>query len=476
MANEVKKRSLPGVWKIGVGLLAVIGILGLGFFLLSSRFVSANFIAEETEKNLNCRVQLGDVSWGFPGTLTLTDVRIAPRDKLVADGVKHDERPPLESEGQIEVGLGTVKVDAGGLVTGKLRLREILLEDVVVKSSIDEDGKFSLEDLFEETDGEGDADDGEGDESTGTDEEDDSKKVASDKSDSKEKSGEDDGTAVPPTLDLFRLKNGKFIAHAEETESIIELDGLNIEVRDFDIDPASLEEHRSANVHIDTAMKIFTEDRSFQWAEFNLETDGEVALLDETGEFNPDLDYTFVVKKGSRIADLPTLGKLGQAIGALKNVGIELKALGRKLEFDEDARMVMRLRDGDLSMLEPGVIHFSGHRLTLDSGSYVQTGNNNHRFEGELLLSDELSKDAIEESVDFFVDKVGVNEEIVRPLLMTTFKPALKEARLWLPFVSKEDLSRPKVDLKVKLKNPIEALEEDSGRTAIKLLEGLLRN
>ena len=51
----------------------------------------------------------------------------------------------------------------------------------------------------------------------------------------------------------------------------------------------------------------------------------------------------------------------------------------------------------------------------------------------------------------------------------------MKDGRVWLPFVSKGDLSKPEVDLNVKLKNPLDAFEEDAGKAAIQLLEGLFR-
>ncbi len=108
-------------------------------------------MVEKLEKSINSRVQVGKISIGLLGNVELKNVIIAERDNLAELKVPHDERSTLES-GALNLVSVSFHVFLLDILSRKVTIKSIMVDGMLVKMELLEDGSSSIEKLFAKPD------------------------------------------------------------------------------------------------------------------------------------------------------------------------------------------------------------------------------------------------------------------------------------------------------------------------------------
>ncbi|NOR45149.1 MAG: hypothetical protein GQ534_06130, partial [Candidatus Delongbacteria bacterium] len=167
---------------------------------------------------------------------------------------------------------------------------------------------------------------------------------------------------------------------------------------------------------------------------------------------NPEVIYNITIGKNSFISGLVALEKLKTTLATLSKIGLDLKILSEKAELTKDAETKIKYKEGKVSFLEDLTLETKGYDLALSKDSWFNILNNQHNFNGNLLISKGESEKILKE-VDKFIDEQSAkikNKEIefdtekIKKELLTGL---VQDGRIKIGFSSKGDISDPKVKI-----------------------------
>lgn len=478
--SELKPKSGKRKWLKWaiICLLVLIVAAVVTVTMVAKNFLTADALVAKFEGKYNCRLQIGDFKVsGLTGTtrIELTDISLAERDEVADAGTPHSERTQVVG-GVLLIQSATLEANATDLLKKIITLKDVSISGLSYYSVIQTDGSHRLDPLFEPPVKINGAANPKFEEQMRRRDEAKARRKMKPEERKKQEAKEFNAAELPmaATMQSLRISNSNIELKLRKTKNRISIRDIDLELSELDIDPADLKYHNSAKLKFTAAIDLEDNDRTVKYAELKISSDGTVTPFDEiTGDVNPDISYDITMHAGSRIEEVPALVKAGKE--KLQKYGVSVEEIGRNLVMEKDTTMKLAFFESELHTVADFEIFFSGHQLMLAKGSWWNSGSNLHEIPGSILISKEITAKARGQAEEFLAAKYGLNQELVTTIADVLLAPVSRDDRLWMPFVSSGDFSRPKVDVPwEELQDAADLIKDEAKGKAMELLDGLL--
>lgn len=456
----MKKLCKTLIWLVLIPLLVLGGAL-VGITAYIESCITPESVVALIEGEKNCRVEVMSCHVSIldqPASITLKGVTFTPRDAFA------DNATPLANRPKVDPGTTAIlcpsvvlKVRLWDLLVRKLQVNELELQEPEVRFSIKPGGGNTLKPILaplkKKMDTSGGADP--------------APKTPKPKSGSGG-SGDSGVPGAPPgkkkfhvsqlplqsTLKLAHLNGGTLKMFVEKSGAVIEVKVHDFSFSDINVNPYDLDSGNTATMHLDCTIAVDDPAENLRYTELHVGIDGGIIPFEpDTGFLNPDMKYDVVFKKGTYVQSVPFMEKLGNSVKELKEIGLKLDELGQKETLSEDQQARVGYRDDTIRLIDPLVLPFDNYQLTLSKYSWIQTAKSEHKFGGNVLISNELTTKALDEVERVVRGKIGGDVAAVARKLVD---PILTENQISLDFRSEGSLGKPKL----KIDNPISSIKD----------------
>jgi hypothetical protein len=336
-----------------LGLLVLLAVAAplAGAYILR-RYVNKELIVLETEKNINARVHLDDVTltiFAWPPSLRLAGVKIGPRDQYA--GTPLAARPPMKNA-PVQIDMAYAELVPEALMSRQFFPRVLRIVGIEVHERISPQDGSALEKLFQPPPDKLAALQAAADVPRAI-------PVPTPPPVAAEPAAPGPVALVPPApaapaampvetsnegsragrviLQEISIEQGHFVITNEGTDS-----RFNADISDFtlvltgiDIDPADIANHNkvharlSAKAVVDGAAQIGGRMQEVKFADMKLHGEGDVNPVDPaTMRWSPAAMLNLVIDRGSSIGGHMTIGDAaGQNLDKLMKYGVDLSAI-----------------------------------------------------------------------------------------------------------------------------------------------------
>ncbi len=483
-----------------LGLLVLLAVAAplAGAYILR-RYVNKELIVLETEKNINARVELNDVTltiFAWPPSLRLSGVKIGPRDQYAGTPL---EARPLMKNAPVHIEMAYAELVPKALLSGQFFPRVLRFVGVEVHERISPQEGSALEKLFQPPPEKLAALQAEADVPRAI-------PVQTPQSVAVEPAAPGPVAIVPPApaatpaampvetsdessragrvmLQEISIEQGHFIISNEGTDS-----RFNAEISDFslvltgiDIDPADIANHNtlharlSAKAVVDGAAQIGGRMQQVQFASMKLHGEGDVNPVDpNTMLWAPAAVLNLVIDRGSSIGGHMTIGDAaGQELDKLMKYGVDLSAIRIGGVLAQDVNVSVLFRNESIRFLGDTLFALPDYEFTIKKESWMDFANDQQG-----LLTRLSCGEALKEQIVRGVANRGLGETISR-MVVGAFSD--DRGRVAFDLSITGSLSRPQVkpDSQNRLEGILGGDIEDKAKGLInnfKELKGLFKN
>ncbi|OYW74027.1 MAG: hypothetical protein B7Z37_19365 [Verrucomicrobia bacterium 12-59-8] len=463
-------------------LLAVAAPLGGVWWL--RQYVNKERLTLETEKNINARVHLDDVTlsiFSWPPTLRLSGIKIGPRDQYA--GAPIAARPPMQNA-EVQVEMAYLELVPQGLWQRQFLPRILRLIGVEVNETISPQEGSSLQKLFQPP----------------------PEKLAQMQEEvphaiplpsappvaAVPAPGEPAPamTTPPVTAPAEPQSNAQRLslqeisieqAHFHITNQGVDSQ-FNADISDFslalteiDIDPDDLMAHNhlhvrlAAKVVVDGVTQVGGQKRQVRFADMTLHGDGEVNPVDPaTRMWSPAADLNLTIDRGSSIGGNMTIGETaGPHLEKLMKYGIDLSAIRIGGTFAQDVHAHILYREQSMRFLDDTQFVLPDYEYTIKRDSWMDFAKDQQG-----LLTRLSCGDALKQSLMQGIASRGINRTLSQ-LVVEGLSDS--RGRLTFDLTVTGSLSHPEVkpDLQVKLENLLGNDIEEKAKGLINTFKGL---
>lgn len=470
----MKLRIISTKWLILILIFVAVCVAALSAFL--SGKIDRDLIISYLESEKNIRVDIEDVSPSLIlGEVNIGGIIIGPRDSNADKGLVAEQRSkPVPSKTRIKISNVSLKVRLVDLFLDKLSIKSIIIEDLDLAYSINEDGDHSLDSLLDPPKYIKGVLNPEYERKKKR------RELAKSrwKLDSGLKNPDDDSfnaseVPMPTTLDELIIKGGRVAIKLDKSGNNVYFSKVKGSITDLDVDPQNLKEHNSALLGLEGNLKVMGSESNLEYASFDLKADGTIQPFEASSGFlNPDLITSLTVMEGSKIVSLPIATRLASTLEQLESTGLDLSVIDDLLVVDNDTTFSLGLRNYILRAVEPLPVLINGNQIILEKNSWLNTANDEHLINASFTFSDKISQKAFEKSYEYLSERVG--KGVASAVSELLFTPVTKKGKIHIPFVSSGDFNRPKVRPSVELKDLADAIKEGIKKDPLSILKGLL--
>lgn len=467
--------------KIAIIITGIAIFLVAVFFVarhLAIGFLTPDFLVQKIEEQWNCRAEVTGLKVRILGQagLEVSGVRLGERDKFVRNGTALSERPPLQ-EAMVSVDLAHLEVELTDLLKRRISIKQLLIKDVIVNTKVRKSGKPSVQDLFEspnqikasqtDQDQEGEARPVKSEAVIqGKNTADAGGVVVQIKKDEGGFSAKDMG--VSAFANSVEMQNGQINAVLESGNSKVTLSNLQLKLSQIEIDPSDLIKHNHAAFSFSGELMVEDGKSKEKQISVSLAGDGEVRPFNPAnGEIDPKWVSNLTIKKGSAINTFPMTEKLQELLSGVDTAGVDLSDIQLRGELRRDASTRIAGHAGKFLLKKHLALPLPDTDFVFVSGSWLDSGTNQHYLKGSVMASDELTG-KLTKKVDAYLKKKAKNfySESLKDLVL---QPAMRDGRIAFDFVSQGDLGKPKVDIITPFGNLAELI--DQGKQTIESLK-----
>ena len=475
-------RILVPVFGVGL-LLAVAAPLGGVWWL--RQYVSKERLVLETEKAINARAQLDDVTlslFTWPPTLRLSGIKIGPRDQYA--GTPLATRPPLE-HAPVQMEMAHLELVPQGLWNRQFLPRVLRFIGLEVQESISPQEGSSLQKLFQPP----------------------PEKLAlmqqnaplqpappaiAPPASAVPAPGEPPPALTTPpvtrpdesqpnaqrlSLQEISIENAHFRITNQGADSQFSADisDFNFALTEIDIDPENLLAHNHLHVRlaaktvVEGVTKIGGQTRQVRFADMTLHGDGEVNPIDpQTRMWSPAADLNLTIDRGSSIGGNMTIGETaGPHLDKLMKYGIDLSAIRIGGTLAQDVHAHILYRSQSMSFLDDAQFVLPDYDYTIKRSSWLDFAKDQQG-----LLTRLSCGDALKQSLMQGIASRGINRTLSQLVV-----EGLSDSRGRLSFnlTVTGSLSHPEVkpDIQVKLENLLGNDIEEKAKGLINTFKGL---
>jgi hypothetical protein len=388
------------------------------------RYVNKELIVLETEKNINARVHLDDVSltiYAWPPSLRLSGVKIGPRDQHA--GTPLEARPPLQNA-PVQIDLVYAELVPKALLSGQFFPRVLRFVGIEVQERISPQAGSALEKLFQPP----------------------LEKLAL----LQAQADVPRAVPVPPSVSVaveptpavfpekaaaskaarialqeISIEQGHFVISNEGTDSRFNADisDFSLVLTGIDIDPADIANHNtlharlSAQIVVDGAAQIGGRMQQVQFASMKLHGGGDVNPVDpNTMLWAPAAGLNLVIDRGSSIGGHMTIGDAaGQELDKLMKYGVDLSAIRIGGVLAQDVNVSVLFRNESIRFLGDTLFALPDYEFTIKKESWMDFANDQQG-----LLTRLSCGEALKEQIVRGVASRGLGETISR-LVVSAF-------------------------------------------------------
>ncbi len=476
------KRILLFLLCLGL-LLAVATPLGGAWWL--RQYVNKERLTLETEKNINARVQIDDVTlalFAWPPSLRLAGIKIAQRDQYA--GTPIAARPPLQ-HAPVQIEMAYVELVPEGLWHRHFYPRVLRIIGLDVSETISPQEGSSLQRLF---------------------------RPPSEKLSQMQQPDEvpraipiqsaPPVAAVPPTPEppiaaaatvetpLEQHSNASRLALQEisieqahfqitnqgvDSQFKADISDFSIALTEIDIDPDDLTAHNRLHVRlaakavVDGVAQIGGQMRQVRFADMTLHGDGEVNPVDPaTRMWSPAADLKLVIDRSSSIGGNMTIGETaGAHLDKLMKYGIDISAIRIGGTLAQDVNVNVFYRDQAIRFLSDTQFALPDYEYTIKRDSFMDFAKDQQG-----LLTRLSCGDALKQSLMNGIASRGVNRTISQIVVESLSD---SRGRLTFDLTITGSLSHPEVkpDIQVKLENLLGNDIEEKAKGLINTFKGL---
>lgn len=404
-----------------VGLLCL-GLFGLGWWSVG-HFVTKEQLVSQIEAATSATVSIDSMQTSllsFPATVTLTQVKLLPRD-------------PAASKSGINIDLVTLKISLIDLLFGKTSIDQILISGVNIRDEISKEGVSPLAQMLGKYESQDEI----------------HLVVAESRQATTPVPSVSAETQAPPppvediretpeppapapapkgpSLFLREAVIENVNAHIADRKRIKKNDfeGIKLRIFDTDIDPSNLAQHNTGKVELSGTIKVQGrkkvdgQNQDVQELNLTFQADGVVQPFNAaSGLLDPQATLTARLLKGSQIAGHMTVGEMGKGddgLGKVKDLlgidllGIDLKdiPLGGLLQQDLTAKLV--IAGSRIEWLEEAILDFPDYRFQMKAGSWLDDAEHHQQI---LVLPSKAFSDRIIDGV-----KAKRGEDLAKTIL-----------------------------------------------------------
>lgn len=465
---------------LGLLLLAVIATPLVGTWWLR-RYINKERLVLETEKNINARVQLDDVTltlFAWPPTLRLSGIQIAPRDSFV--GTPLAERPTLQ-DAPVKIEMAYLELVPEELWRKQFFPRVLRIIGVDVRESVSPEQGSSLEKLFQPpeaplvmtTDGV-------------------PKAVPLPSAPTVVQESAEPVVASVPQVDIpvrdrpraarlalqeisiesahFRISNQSADARFDG-----EISDFNLSLTEIDIDPEDLGGHNhlkarlSAKVVLDGVAQIGGRMQQVRFADMRVNGVGDVNPVNPaTMTWSPSAMLKLVIDRGSVLGGHMTIGDAaGENLDKLMKYGIDLRGIRIGGPLSQDLAVHVLAKDEQITFLDEAHLVLPDYAVTVKRDSWI-----NFAKDDQGLLTRLYCGPALKEQVVRGVAARGLGDTISR-MVVDGFSD--DQGRLSFDLTITGTLSHPKVkpDIQRRLEGLLGGDIEEKAKGLIDTFKGL---
>lgn len=337
--------------------------------LCISLLISPTFVERHLEENLNCNVEVAGVS-----------VKLLKREVAVR-GLSLTPWDTSREETRVDVGRLELGVKLLPLAARRLETTRFVIGSPRIRARFQENGDFSLTDLFRAPKGTVAGEEKQGDEAE----------------ESRERVLPADKNGWLAKLSEARLEEGDIEFVFEKEDLTLTIESVSITIRDLRFDPENL---KSLNkVDLDLAGKSELRDREGQLlVRLNLAGSAAGKLFEErTGELKPDLAADLKLGPDSHLDPRVKIVRriwdyTEKATGKAAEFGIRVGRLPDRINFGGDRRVAVHYREGVATLRAPLSLSAGSWELGLAAASWVETFSGRHEIGVEFLAGGQAGK------------------------------------------------------------------------------------
>ena len=449
------KQKKRGIWtKLGIGLVSLVAILLIVAVILIKSFVNEDYLAEELEKAINSKVEIGDVDlalFSSPTRIKLSEVKLSPKGGRDANAsVKIDQLD--------------LNVSFWQLFNKHINVSEVIIKRAEITSTFFEDGSTSLGEMFR------------------------APEEKRKKRSGKKSSGSDDGDDDEGGFNVFDQEDfvaslGRLVIEDSRVDITLEKTGLRIrcddvglELSSIKIDPNNLSATNTAKLSLSSMVKIHST-KGWHYGDLNLTGDATARIFNpETGNTEPDVEGSIDLGSGSWLnTKVPVITSAWKTLDVLEKVGVTIAALPEQAMFGRSQAVAVHYHLGKITVREPLSIWVGDWELAALDGSWLQTETDQHEINVELLASVSASA-RFQQGIGAVVKLLP--EQVADTLIGDVKGKIFRDDRLLVTVRSSGDFSDPKIRTVDGVPDLLEEAKE-SGKDMLKnkagdLLRGLL--
>jgi len=469
----------------GLGLLlAVAAPLGGVWWL--RQYVSKERLILETEKNINARAQLDDVTlslFTWPPSLRLSGIKIGPRDQYA--GTPIATRPLLE-HAPVKIEMAYLELVPQGLWQRQFNPRILRFIGLDVQESISPQEGSSLQKLFQPP----------------------PEKLALMQQEGVPIQDPAPSAAPPPaavpapgappaalttppvtasaepkpnaqrlSLQEISFEEAHFHITNQGADSQFSADisEFSLALTEIDIDPDDLLAHNHLHIRlaaktvVDGVTKIGGQTRQVRFADMILHGDGEVNPIDPpTRMWSPAADLKLTIDRGSSIGGNMTIGETaGPHLDKLMKYGIDLSAIRIGGTLAQDVHAHVLYRSQSLRFLDDTQFVLPDYEYTIKRDSWMDFAKDQQG-----LLTRLSCGDALKQSLMQGIASRGINRTLSQIVVEGLSD---NRGRLSFDLTVTGSLSHPEVkpELQVKLENMLGNDFEEKAKGLLNSLKGL---
>lgn len=442
--------------KIGYGIGAVIAsilLIVIIALVFAGSFITPSFLVKQIESAINVRAHVESVNINLFNVLSGIEIEgiiLAPRDEVANKGTPLDERKS-KPKGLIQLGKADVKISFLALLTKTLKVNKIVLKQPVISLTMNEDGGNNLTSLFKTPK----IVDGEKNPALSA------EAIAEKKKEAEEEAKEK--ASSPPSgpfsikdipialkMGLVGIQEGNIQVNMRKTGQQIQIQKLDLELKDIDIDGSDLESHNSIDVNFDADVTIIGRNKK-ETAKFILETDGKVVpFVVKTGLVNPKVMYEVTMKEDSFVSGFAAFDAIAGELPMMNQAGLKLDKLKEKAELKKDVSFKVEYSNGKVTFLDEPTFPTKNYDLQIRKGSYIVATTNFHEMKMGMLYDEDESKKSLA-SLDEKIKQATKGQGDPKALRNKIVGNLIKDERLFIPFRTYGDIRNPNVELGVGL-------------------------
>lgn len=462
---------------LGLLLLLAVAAPLVGAYVLR-RYVDKDFLVRQTEKNINARVHIDDVTltlFTWPPTLRISGFKVAPRDEFV--GRPLAERPPL-ADAPVKMDMAYAELVPEALLQRHFIPRIIRFIGVDVRESISPDGGSSVERLFARP-----MEDAAGIEP-------DVPRAIPVQPASAVGPAAPPATVPPPTaapepspqaprltLQEISIEQGHFRISNQSADARFdgEISDFNLSITEIDIDPADLGGHNHLKVRLgakavlDGVAQIGGRMQQVRFADLRVNGEGDVNPIDPaTMSWSPAAMLKLVIDRGSVLGGHMTIGDAaGDQLDKLMKYGIDLRGIRIGGPLQQDLAVNVLVKEQRITFLDNAHLAMPDYEVTVKRDSWLDIAKDNQGMLTRLYCGP-----ALKEQVVRGVAARGLGNTISR-MVVDGFSD--EQGRLSFDLTITGTLSHPEVkpDIQRRLEGLLGGDIEEKAKGLINTFKGL---